>query len=187
VESPAFAKAYAARRESRRPKPAGATGSVDEEAARRLAEFDEQMKEAEKQVQNLPPEMRAEALKNLRESRAQMKAAQPQVEASLKKDALEKRKSAQADYETELAKWETSYPESPRAVVAMRLREFLAASRDVDFAAQTTTRNGTVRFTSKEYERKPSEWKLCYRVGEPAVRRARGFAEAWLREIETKR
>ena len=182
VESPAFAKAYAARRESRRPTPPAAAGSVDEEAARRLAEFDEQMKEAEKQIQNFPPEMRAEALKNLRESRAQMKAAETQVTASLRENAVEKRKSAQADYEAGLARWEKSYPELPREVVAMRLREFLASSRDVDFSAQTTTRNGTVLFANKDYERKPSEWKLCYRVGEPAVRRARAFAEAWLRE-----
>lgn len=184
VESPAFAKAYAARRESRRPKPPAAAGSVEEEVARRLAEFDEQMKAAEKQVQSFPPEMRAETLKNLRESRAQMKAAEPQMAAMHRQGILEERKSAQEAYEADLARWEKSYPELPRQVVAMRLREFLASSRDVDFGAETTTRNGTVRFANRDYERKPSEWKLCYRVGEPAVRRARAFAETWLREIE---
>jgi hypothetical protein len=182
VDSPAFAKAYAAHRESRRPEPPPATGSVDEELARRHAEMDAQVKAAEKSLQELPPEARAEAMKKFRESVAAMKAARPQMAAAERQAIAEMRKRAQADYEASLAKWAEAYPESPRQVVAKRLRAFLAASRDVDFRAQTTTRKGILFFANEEYERKPSEWKLSYRLGEPAVRRARAFAEAWLLE-----
>jgi hypothetical protein len=187
VESAAFVKAYAARRESLRPKPPVAIGSVDEELARRHAKQDEEMKAAEKQFQELPPEMRTEVMKNFRESVAAMKAARPQIAAMERQAIVEERKRAQADYETRLAKWKEGYPESPRQLVVKRLREFLASSRDVDFSAQTTTRNKMAVFANSEYEAKPSEWKLCYRAGEPAVRRARAFAEAWLAEIETNR
>jgi len=47
----------------------------------------------------------------------------------------------------------------------------------------TQRQNNPTRFTNAVYEKKPAEWKLCYRAGEPAVASAREFADAWLKEL----
>ena len=74
-------------------------------------------------------------------------------------------------------------PESPAPVIAKRLREFLAISADVDFAATLTPRNGKMVFENAAYESKPGQWKMCYRAGKEATIAARAAVQAWLKEL----
>src|SRR5258708_2398958 len=98
-----------------------------------------------------------------------------------------RRKAARADrtrqYEQELATWKRDFPESAAPVIAKRLREFLAASADVDFAAKLTFRTGKMVFENQAYEQKPGQWKMCYRAGKEATTAARTAAQAWLKEL----
>lgn len=54
----------------------------------------------------------------------------------------------------------------------------------MDFAAPLVERDGAMRFADASYERKPPEWKRCYRAGKEAVDAARSAATAWLKEVE---
>ena len=86
-------------------------------------------------------------------------------------------------YEQELATWKRDYPESAAPVIAKRLREFLAASADVDFSAKLVSREGRMVFENAAYEQKPSQWKMCYRAGKEATGAARAAVQAWLKEL----
>jgi hypothetical protein len=39
-------------------------------------------------------------------------------------------------------------------------------------------------FVNNDYERKPPEWKLCFRAGKEATAAARVFASDWLAELK---
>jgi hypothetical protein len=68
-------------------------------------------------------------------------------------------------------------------LIAKRLREFLAVSADVDFAAKLTSKNGKMIFENPSYEQKPGQWKMCFRAGKDATAAARAAAQAWLKEL----
>jgi hypothetical protein len=87
-----------------------------------------------------------------------------------------------------LAEWKANFPPSGREAVKKRLREFLRASANVDYAAKLVSREGKMRFANAKYEDEMSgEWKLCYRAGQAPVTKARAIAQSWLNELEAKR
>jgi hypothetical protein len=97
-------------------------------------------------------------------------------------------RSAREYYREQLAEWSANYPATGREALKIRLREFLAESRSVDYAAQLVRRDGKMRFAKEEYENdRSSEWKLCYRAGKVPVEKARQLATTWLSELEGKK
>ena len=74
---------------------------------------------------------------------------------------------------------EKKYPSDPDEMVKKRLKDFLAISATVDFDAEL---NGWL-FVDPDYEKKPAEWKMCYRAGKNVVMAAREEAQKWLDEI----
>jgi hypothetical protein len=40
-------------------------------------------------------------------------------------------------------------------------------------------------FENPEYEKKPREWKMCFRAGRETIETARVYASNWLKEIES--
>ena len=74
---------------------------------------------------------------------------------------------------------EKKYPSDPDEMVKKRLEDFLAISATVDFDAEL---NGWL-FVDPDYEKKPAEWKMCYRAGKNVVMAAREEAQKWLDEI----
>jgi hypothetical protein len=86
-------------------------------------------------------------------------------------------------YEQELANWKREYPDDPAPAIAKRLREFLAMSADVDFAATLKNQDGRMLFENPAYEAKPAQWKMCYRAGREATTAARAAVSAWLKEL----
>ena len=83
-----------------------------------------------------------------------------------------------------MADWERDYPEDVDDLVALRLREFLATTADMDFDADLEERNGKLVFEDAALEAKPAEWKVYFRAGEEAVTAAREAAADWLDEVD---
>lgn len=89
----------------------------------------------------------------------------------------------QQQYEDALKEWQTNYPANVKAMIKARLQRLLAATKDVDFAAQTVERDGLRRFVKQDYESKPAEWKKAYRAGKEVTTTVQAFARQWLQEL----
>jgi hypothetical protein len=86
-------------------------------------------------------------------------------------------------HQDDLKQWEERYPADHNVLLAKRLRDFLAATADVDFNAALVTTGRVRRFAEPRYEQKPAAWKMCYRAGRESTEAARAAATAWLKEL----
>jgi len=180
VNSPQFAKDYAAYREEQKPEAPERTMTVDEELAQRKKEREEQLAETKKNIAEMPAEYRKMAEDGYKAAVASMKQLDTPEFRKMEREGLEmQRKQEDENYQEQLARWEEEYPADPKELVKKRLEEFLEATEDVDFDAELSGR----KFANKVYERKPQEWKLAYRAGKEPVEKARKFAEQWLGEM----
>jgi hypothetical protein len=180
VNSPQFAKDYAAYREQAKPQPPEHTQTVDEELAQNKKERDEQLAEAKKNAAEMPAEYKKIAEEGYKAAAAAMKQMDTPEFRKMERDGIVmQRKQEQENYEEQVARWEEQYPADPKELVKARLEQFLDTTEDVDFDAKLNGR----RFADSRYERKPQEWKLAYRAGKEPVEKARAFAESWLKEL----
>ncbi|NII29237.1 hypothetical protein HB364_29425 [Pseudoflavitalea sp. X16] len=88
------------------------------------------------------------------------------------------------DYEDKLKSWEEHTPAGVKALIKVRLQQLLKVTNDVDFNAQLTERYGKKVFVNREYEGKPSEWKMAFRAGKEVTNAVRAFATEWLKEVQ---
>ena len=93
-------------------------------------------------------------------------------------------KQMKESHENLLKEWETKYPANHLLYIKVRLQEFLDATKDIDFGAQLTEKNGKKYFVNPDYERKSNRWKLAFRAGKDAIAAAREFAQQWMNEIK---
>lgn len=77
---------------------------------------------------------------------------------------------------------EKKFPAEPVVMIEKRLSDFLSISATVDFDAAL---NGG-QFVKPEYEKKPAEWKMCFRAGKEVVMAAREEAAKWLAELRNQ-
>ena len=70
-----------------------------------------------------------------------------------------------------------------KAELRRRLSEFVKTAESVDFAAQTQRNAGKMVFVNPAYERKPSDWKVLYRLGKEPTLAAVEVARQWLKEL----
>jgi len=182
--TPEFKQQYAQIRESHKPAPPEFAGTPDDEMKQADDEQKQQAEQSKKAIATLPADQRAqieEAMKAAQAAMAQMNT--PEMRKMRLDAIVAGRAERTTQYEQELATWKRNYPESAGPVIAKRLREFLAVSADVDFAATLTPRNGKMVFANPAYEQKPGQWKMCYRAGKEATAAARAAAQAWLGEL----
>jgi len=176
-----FSQQYAKIRDARKPDAPVFEGTPEEELKKANEETARQLEESKKALASLPPEQR----KQLEESMKQAAAAQDDPE--MRKTRLEAIKTDRAkrtnEYQTALAIWQRDFPQNPSALVAKRLREFLAITADVDFTATLKPQDNVMLFEKPEYQNKPAAWKLCYRAGKDATSAARAGVQAWLKEL----
>jgi hypothetical protein len=92
-------------------------------------------------------------------------------------------KSEQENYDKLMKRWETLFPASPKTFVKQRLANFLAATKDIDYSAALTDRDGKKVFVNPDYEKKNWKWKMCFRAGKEAGETTRAFAEKWVKEL----
>ena len=180
VNSPQFAKDYAAYREQQKPRAPERTTTVDQELANRKKERDEQLAEAKKNVANMPAEYRKMAEDGYKAAAESMKQMDTPEFRKMERQGIEmQRKQEDENHRQQLARWEKELPADPKELVKARLEQFLEATEDVDFDAKLNGR----KFANAAYERKPQEWKLAYRAGKEPVAKARAFAAAWVKEL----
>jgi hypothetical protein len=187
TETPAFRADYDRRRAQDAPAPFKPKGPADEQLAKQRAEQKKQIEEMRANIAKMPPEMRKQMEETVKQVEAQFAAQEkdPQMAALMKQglemQAVEEKKA----YEGRVAAHEKRFPADPKALIARRLREFLATSKDVDFNAKLVPGpGGKMVFANAAYEEKPPEWKLCYRAGRESVEAARTFAAGWLGALE---
>ena len=181
VSSPAFKSDYAKARTEAMPQPTGFNGTVDEELK---ATIDEQMKqfaEARKSLAQVPPEQRAAMEAALKQQEAMLQSAE--FKAMTKQTIEGERADRKASDSVSMQYWRDAYPADPQVLVARRLREFLAMCTHVDFTAKTEIVDGVRVFSNAAYEKKPRQWKDCFRAGPEAVNAARAAAAAWLKQV----
>jgi hypothetical protein len=184
IAAPDFTREYAQVRAAHKPAPPQFPGTPEDEVKKADEEQARQAEESKKAIAALPAEQRAQIEQAM--NAAQAMTAQMNT-PEMRKTRLDGIRAARADqmndYEKALASWTRDYPENPAPIVAKRLREFLAGSADVDFAATLTPRNGKMVFENPAYEEKPAQWKICYRAGKEATTAARAAVQAWLKEL----
>jgi hypothetical protein len=177
VSSAEFKRLYGEARENYKPEPPSSAAGGADDARKGI----EEMKKA---LASLPPDQRKEMEETIKQMMATM--SDPATQKMMNEGAAASAKEAQEQYRKDLAKWREEYPENPNVLVARRLREFLATSGEVDFAAKLEQRDGKMKFVESKYEEKPAQWKLCYRAGREAIAAARAIATAWLNELPAK-
>jgi hypothetical protein len=184
VESDAFRRAWAERRLSNQPRAPAFEGTVDDELRARQEEQRAAMAQQKAQLEQLPPEIR----KGVEDAMAQQEEmlADPEMQRLMRQGMEQARKFEAEDHQRHLAEWRTEYPEDPRALVAARLKAFLGACADVKYDAELVTVDRQQRFADPALERKPAEWKLCYRTGPEGVEAARAFATSWLADLSKR-
>ncbi|MEO6239503.1 MAG: hypothetical protein ABIQ52_21100 [Vicinamibacterales bacterium] len=181
VASPEFATQYAQVRDSHKPRPPQFTGTPEDEVRKADEEQKQQAEDSKKAIASLPAEQRAQLEESIKAMVAQMNT--PEMRKMRLDAVIADRADRTREHQEALANWTRDYPERPAPLIAKRLREFLAVSADVDFAATLTPRNGKMAFENAAYEQKPAPWKMGYRAGKDATAAARAAAQAWLKEL----
>ncbi|MDQ3281956.1 MAG: hypothetical protein M3Q69_11150 [Acidobacteriota bacterium] len=184
VNSPQFAKDYAAARAEAKPE-ALEQGSVDEELKARREQQKRDEEEQKRALAEMPPEVRKIAEQALKEAAEAAKQIDAQQLGEIERAEVEGRQQEeQTSYKQALAEWNAQYPADAKSLVRKRLAEFLARTADVDYDAKTANRGGRMRFVNADYEAKDSDWKLAYRAGKETTERARAYAKTWLAELK---
>ena len=93
-------------------------------------------------------------------------------------------KSYQDSYDLQLVEWESKYPTNEMLFVKQRLIRFLDETKDIDFNAELTNRNGKKIFVNPAYEHRGKNWKMAFRAGKEVVEPARAFVKQWADEIK---
>lgn len=183
--SGAFTTAYARSRDEKKPQPVSYEMTVDQELKQKI---DAQTKEMADGIKSmlamLPPDQRAESEAAYKQMAAMLKT--PEAQKAMRDEIEQKRASDKEAYDEAMKKWQEAYPADSRVAVARWIRNFLDGSADVDYTATTVSKNGLLRFTNPDYERKPDGWKFCYRAGKEPVAAARAAMVAWLKEVSPR-
>ncbi len=187
VETEEFKSRYADHREANGPDPLPAEQTADQILAKQRAGFEQQVEALRKQFTSdeITPEQKAtleEGFETMRAQFTEMEKGPRRVELD---GALKTQRAGQVSAHAEATKeFEARYPADPRALVAMRLRQFLDTTRDIDFTARLVQQDKVQKFADPVLEAKPSEWKMCFRAGKPATDTAREFARKWLADLQ---
>lgn len=104
--------------------------------------------------------------------------------AAYRKNYPESVKSFKDSHDRSVADWNQKFPSNQLLFVKRRLQEFLNETKDIDFAAELTEKNGKRVFVNPDYERKSSRWKMAFRAGKEVVETTRDFVQKWIDEIK---
>jgi hypothetical protein len=186
VSTGEFKAAYAARREQEKPEPPAPRPSADDQTNKMKADMEKSIAEMKKNMGTMDAEMKKVMEASIQAMRAQMKQMEedPQQKQLMRQMAEMAVAEDKKHHEEKLKEWERLYPADPRSLIKSRIREFLAVSAGVDFAAKLLPRGDKMVFARDDHEQKPAEWKLCFRAGKEATAAARAVAATWLAELD---
>lgn len=185
MNSPAFKKAYAAWREENRPIEKKHEGSVDQEVKAKLAQMRAEGEGSYKELAAAGMKAQADQMKKV------FDATMAQIEPGVRLEIEEARVKDAAEHATAMKFWQEYYPADPLVNVVKHLREYIANTADVDFAAKQVQRKNGIGelewfFVNEPYNKKPWQWKASYNFGAEGSAAGRAAAAAWLKEIVPK-
>jgi hypothetical protein len=188
VNSPAFRTAYAGFRQDVVGTPTEYALSVEQEAQKRI---DETVAGLEQMIQAagtlpIPPADRAKLEATAREQLAIARSAD--TRRQLQEGLTAERRQRAASETANVKRTDEEVPADPNVLFARCLRQFLADTADVDYAAGITNitpydTEPTWDFNNPAYRKKPFLWMEAVLVGKDTVTAARAVAQAWLNEI----
>ncbi len=186
VKGVAFVKQYSALKESRKPQ-LNKTQAPEEMQRETIASYKKSVTDMEATVKTADASMKPIFEKVLIDAGKQLKEAEDPNNKSFvsyKKNYPELVNSNKQNYEKQLADWENEYPSNHLLFVKKRLQQFLDETKDIDFAAELTVKNGKKIFVNRAYESKGNRWKMAFRAGKEVVEPARAFVQQWMEEIK---
>ena len=186
VESADFKQRYSDHREANGPDPLPPEQTVDQIYKKQRDDYEKQVEGIRAMYDEITPEQRKTLEAGFVEMRAKFDEIEKEGRADLEASLRSQRGPLVAAHDAATKEFEKVFPSDPKLLVANRLRAFLEVSRDVNFNAQLTDKNGKKVFADPALEAKPAEWKMLFRAGKPATDAARAFAQKWLAELEGK-
>jgi hypothetical protein len=186
VESADFKQRYADHREANGPDPLPAEQTVEQIYKKQRDDYEQQVAGIRAMYDQITPEQRKTLEIGFDEMRAKFDVIEKEGRAELEASLKSQRGPLVQAHDQAMKEFEKVFPADSKLLVANRLRRFLDLSRDVDFTAQLTDRNGKKVFADPTLEARPAEWKMLFRAGKPATDAARAFAQKWLAELEGK-
>lgn len=186
VESDEFKRRYADHREANGPDPLPLEQTADQVLAKQRAGFEQQVEALRKQFVDdaITPEQKATLEEGFEAMRARFTEMEKGPQRAEMETMLKGQRAEQvASHAAATKEFNTMFPADPRALVAMRLRQFLDTTNNLDFSARLVEQGKVQKFADPELEARPSEWKMCFRAGKSATDAAREFARKWLAEL----
>jgi len=179
VTSPAFRADYAKERDHYRPRPTEYAESAEQELKKKVQEESEGREQTMKFME--ANGMKAQAAQMRKEWPEQLK----ELTAAWRNEITEKRKKDADDLVQGTKDWESRIPADLNTAIARHLREFVATTADVDYAAKQGPLMGghEYGFLNQAYWSKPWQWKFAWDWGPDAIGAARTAAQAWLKEL----
>ena len=191
TESESFKQKYLEQRENRKPSPPQKPEPVEEMRARLKKDGEKSIKEMEASLASMPAEHQEMMKATIDMMKEQVKQYDdpnnPMFSKDMEQMMMQGYEMQMDQHKKDLAEWEENNPTDPTAMVKKRLEKFLEETKDVDFNAQVVDgQYGKKVFAKREYEMKPSNWKVCYRAGREPVETTRAFARQWLGDLNKK-
>jgi hypothetical protein len=186
VSSPAFIKQYMAMKESNKPKESIAQ-TPEEMKSENIARAKESVAQMEATVKKADASMKPLFQKSVEDAKKYLKEAEDPNNRQYVRYAKNYEglvKEFKESYAAALAQWERKYPTNHLLYIKKRLTEFMDATKDIDFTAELTTKNGKKIFVNPVYERKDSRWKMAFRAGKEVIEPAREAVQKWMDEIQ---
>ena len=159
--------------------------TVEQEVKQEIDRQLEDIQQTRPVAARLPADQRTEFLEQLNQREKQLR--DPDFIKQRQAQVSEERAQANAGAATASARNSQTIPADPKTLFARRLREFIAATADVDFSTKTISLTGGpdgIEFVNPAVRTKPWMWHEAVIVGPEATAAARAAAEAWLKELE---
>ena len=189
TESDEFKRRYADHREANGPDPLPDEQTAEQALAKQRAGFEQQVEALRKQFVDdaITPEQRATLEEGFETMRARFTEMEKGSQLAEMEGVLKAQRTQQVRAHAAASKeFEALYPADARSLVAMRLRQFLDVTRDVDFTAKLVEQDKKQKFADPGIEAKPQEWKMCFRAGQAATEAAREFARKWVADLQAQ-
>ncbi len=189
TQSGDFKTKYLENRENAKPTPPEPPKSVEQQRKEQKENLQTALHETEESMKTMTPDLQATMKDVVKMYKEQLKSLDdpnnPIFSQQMADMWRQSHEQAMKDYKEKLAKWEKDYPMSPNRMVKQWLTKFFDESNNVDFNAKLIDGDyGKKMFAKTGYERKPSNWKMCFRAGLETVEAGRTFAQQWLAELK---
>lgn len=191
TQSEEFKQKYLEFRQNNKPSPPEPPKTTEQQRKEQKESMQKAIHDTEEGMKSMTPEMQASMKEVVKMYKEQLKSLDdpnnPMFSKQMAEMLQQSHEQAMKEYQRKLAKWEQDYPSSPTSMVKGWLTKFMDESRDIDFNAKLIDGEyGKKVFAKTEYERKSSNWKMCFRAGRETVEAGRAFAREWLEELDHK-